>query len=338
MTPEPSLGTLHALHINHNGLYTFTRCVDDSNKKITSILKTRQGDSITSLKIASLNPAAVFVTCIDMQEVEGLCAKRKVEFDNKIIMTSFGVIHLQVTYNKMESSRSFASSTADHKARRQQADKQKDWDDMAASKQETNNLYARLKGIKALVSGLQKTIEDNNQQIFDIVNSFRESPSSQLMEDKKAYIEKRKINKASLNCIYRQVTDVYADIDVANNKKAVIYNNINSKKFVDTTSSCEPTVDGYLRVGSKYIGVDPGVKTKASAVIMNSEQAGMYLLLSNKYAALEQHLDSNKDARKKVLKFVKKEISAKSISSKARTLQTESSYKVKRRRTIMSWW
>ncbi|KAI8328632.1 hypothetical protein BC941DRAFT_444561, partial [Chlamydoabsidia padenii] len=59
----------------------------------------------------------------------------------------------------------------------------------------------------------------------------------------------------------------------------------------------------------------------ASAVIMNSEQAGTYLLLSNKYAALEQHLDNNKDARKKVLKIVKKKISAKSISSKARTLQ-----------------
>ncbi|KAI8329648.1 hypothetical protein BC941DRAFT_442473 [Chlamydoabsidia padenii] len=44
----------------------------------------------------------------------------------------------------------------------------------------------------------------------------------------------------------------------------------------------------------------------ASAVIMNSEQSGTYLLLSNKYAALEQHLDNNKDARK---------------NSKARTLQ-----------------
>ncbi|KAI8329647.1 hypothetical protein BC941DRAFT_457173 [Chlamydoabsidia padenii] len=162
-----------------------------------------------------------------MQAVEGLCAKRKVEFDNKIIITSSGVIHLQVTYNKKESSHSFAYSTVDHKAHRQQADKQKDWDDMAALKQETNNLYARLKGIKASVSYLQKTIKDNNQQIFNIVKPFRESPSSQLMEDKKACIEKRKINKTSLNRIYRQVIDVYADIDVANKKKAVIYNNIN---------------------------------------------------------------------------------------------------------------
>ncbi|KAI8342841.1 hypothetical protein BC941DRAFT_499197 [Chlamydoabsidia padenii] len=272
MTPEPSLGTLHALHISLNGLYIFTRCVDDSNKKNTSILKTRQGDSITSLKMASSNPTAVFETCIDMQAVEGLCAKRKVEFDNKIIITSSGIIHLQVTYNKKESSHPFASSTVDHKAHRQQADKQKDWDDMAALKQETNNLYARLKGIKAPVPGLQKTIKDNNQQIFNIVKSFRESPSSQLMEDKKT-----------------------------NKKKAVIYNNIN--------------------VGSKYIGVDPGVKTMASAVIMNSEQAGTYLLLSNKYAVLEQHLDNKKDARKKVLKFVKKEISVKSIISKARIWQ-----------------
>ncbi|KAI8329672.1 hypothetical protein BC941DRAFT_195432 [Chlamydoabsidia padenii] len=61
---------------------------------------------------------------------------------------------------------------------------------MAALKQETNNLYARLKGIKASASYLQKTIKDNNQQIFNIVKPFRESPSSQLMEDKKSMYRK----------------------------------------------------------------------------------------------------------------------------------------------------
>ncbi|KAI8329849.1 hypothetical protein BC941DRAFT_476031 [Chlamydoabsidia padenii] len=70
ITPEPSMGTLHALHINLH------------------------------------------------EKVEKLCSKRKVDFDNKIIITSPGIIHLQGTYYKKESSYPSASSTFDHKVRR----------------------------------------------------------------------------------------------------------------------------------------------------------------------------------------------------------------------------
>ncbi|KAI8330417.1 hypothetical protein BC941DRAFT_475524 [Chlamydoabsidia padenii] len=175
MTPEPSMGTLHALHINLHGLYSFTH-----------------------LSLATSNKAAVFETCIDMEKVEMLCRKRKVELDNKITITSSGIIHLQVTYYKKESSHPTASSTFDHKAHQHKGGTEDNWNTMADLKEQTTKLHAALKGINAPISGLRKSIACNHK-IFNIVKAFKKLPTRQLMEEKLVCIENRNTDKASLD-------------------------------------------------------------------------------------------------------------------------------------------
>ncbi|SAM03797.1 hypothetical protein [Absidia glauca] len=288
-----------------------------------------------------------------MEEVERSCRERKVEFDNKLVITSSGVVHLQVTYHAPTASlppvapakKSKASKSAQAEQARQQLDNLKN---------QTNQLKHDLRLVKLSLSPTKKKIK----AITDRIGKADDDMT------RKQLIEERTEEKKQRDNTYRRMLEVYGQIDKINKDKATIYNTLypkptsssssavpasssssSSSSAVPASSSSSSSSSAvpasssssssssvpassplsspscpFIPKETLYIGIDPGVKTMATAVQLDSYQAGAFLLLPNKLQHLSTDINTQQQKRLALaMKVPTKEIRASSIASRSRS-------------------
>jgi hypothetical protein len=199
---------------------------------------------------------------------------------------------------------------------------------MGQLKQTTKGLYNSLAPIRASVRQIKMAIKDTRQSIMKIYDSLKKAPTSdgkiKLLQTKEQLVVGRKKETKKLNDAYGEMNQIYREVDRVNKEKSMLYNetfgSTLSPASMASSSSSQSSASGYLDDQSTYVGVDPGVKTMASSVAMGSIQAGAYILLANRFSMLEDHLEDKPDAVKWLMNVKARDITAKNISSNARTL------------------
>ncbi|KAI8329108.1 hypothetical protein BC941DRAFT_457406 [Chlamydoabsidia padenii] len=89
------------------------RVIDMCNAVLQSTDYGRYSRKMTSEpSMAKSNQAAVFATCIDMEKFGKLCFERKVEFDNKIFVTSSGIFNIVKSFSRPPTTEQLAKKNA----------------------------------------------------------------------------------------------------------------------------------------------------------------------------------------------------------------------------------
>ncbi|KAI8093744.1 uncharacterized protein BX664DRAFT_113542 [Halteromyces radiatus] len=286
-------------------------------------VNTSTGLLINSEMKAKANPSEVFDACFNIQEIQKACSDRNCRFDNRLMITSFGIVRLQAIGQSGSTAKSAVlPSSSSHQRKKRKLDssgydvKMKELNNQAASARK------RISEIRRNAATLRQAIKASKVQLKQCESSERQS-----------LIEEQKQLKRERDEHYMELVEKLTLLSKTKKEKSAIYQfcfgDNKNVPVLSSTSSITPSSSSSVIVTAStsasavtkpvtYYGVDPGVVTMAKAVKMTKHQAGSFLLLSNKYQPLEDLLDEDRDARRSLLNVNAVKVNAKDINNKSR--------------------
>ncbi|CAO3601292.1 unnamed protein product [Absidia cylindrospora] len=305
MLPFSKPSTLHSLHVNTEGLYGMYSTLIRPSENI------QPGElQINSLLVAKDNKDAVFAKFFDLPKLHRLCLDENLHFDHRLTITSFDAIHIQAKGSKPagvlsgKKKRKVGKPTSSNKSK----------NGAATYQQCARNLDSSIKNEMAFIKSFMPNTKIIIGLIKSLNNDINSTPNS---ESKQPLIQRRQAKKQELYDLNRSILQHRKNVNTLRSEKSLLY----AKYFEPATSTPSPSESSTSKALVKqanYYGIDPGVKTMATSIKMDSTQAGFYLLLANKYAPLYKYLEQNQDVAKDLLTVDVTSITAKSISSQSR--------------------
>ncbi|KAI8328057.1 hypothetical protein BC941DRAFT_477197 [Chlamydoabsidia padenii] len=300
-----SPGTLHSLHLNNHGLYYASKQLLYRDIKFSDDQKIKNVNMVSGKDVNEQARYALLDDFFDTVQVNKLCKNKNIVFDNKIIITSAGIVRIQAKGYESLSTSEPKSKTKSTKETPKTSKNEKDvhWNAIAELKKKTKKLQGDIKEFKKPVQETNKVIKQHRKRITGILESIKTGTPNihNAISEKNTCVENRKTATEKSNGIYRESPSSSSP----------------TKSQPPSSSSSEPSA--YLKKDTRFVDVGPGVKTMASAVMMVSFKSGGYLMLANKYGPLQDFLEEQQtETIKNFIQVTSKDITANHISAQSR--------------------
>ncbi|KAI8092455.1 uncharacterized protein BX664DRAFT_371354 [Halteromyces radiatus] len=293
------------------------------------------GQTITNSEIARKHPDEMFGAFFKTEYMEALCHSMNLQFDHRIIITNYDVVHLQGKRQATTDDEKGKTTKSKPNARKRKRD-------------EDIDLNSQIGILDKQLLDLGKEISrlNNESSILyqEIKMATRKIEVHHPTEIKKKLVDTRQELKKNRNTILRQLVLVKNKSLDIRNEKAAVYNayygdNINQED--DSVSASNTSLTPLATTGDNqssnqyaYIGCDPGLVTMLQTAKVTPRKLAFHLALSNRFEKLQDLEESiaTQDLKKEILKTASIPIKASQINAMSHNKRLQKELNIRKKK------